>query len=451
MEQLNRPQNASMVSVLGIWHLGAVYSACLAELGYHVIGFDKDPTLVANLNRGIPPLFEPGLAELMATQLASGRLRYSCDLADVIPGAQYIVIAYDTSVDEQDEPDLAPIIAAVEDLAGCLGDDATIVVSSQVPVGTCEALANRLRTLAPRLLFGMACVPENLRLGQAIERFLRPDFLVLGADGDQTMAKVEALYAPIQAPRVRVDLRSAEMTKHAINAYLATCISLGNELANLCDEVGADALQVTGALKLERRVSPQAPLLPGLGFAGGTLARDMKVLTNLADQHHYPAPFLNGILALNRLQNATVVHRLEKLLGSLRAKTIGVLGLTYKPGTSTLRRSAAVEIIRDILAQGACVRAYDPKADPAEMPIFPKEVTVCDDAYAVAQGAHAIVLLTPWPEFKELDLPRLRTIMEGLVFLDTANIFDPAQVTEAGFLYQGIGRGSAPRKEPISR
>jgi UDPglucose 6-dehydrogenase len=296
----------------------------------------------------------------------------------------------------------------------------------------------------------MACVPENLRLGQAIERFLRPDLLVLGADNDQTMAKVEALLSPIPGPRVRVDLRTAEMIKHAINAYLATCISLGNELANLCDEVGADALQVAGALKLESRVSPKAPLLPGLGFAGGTLARDMKVLTNLAERYHYPAPFLHGILALNRLQNASVVHRLEKLLGSLRAKTVGVLGLTYKPGTSTLRRSSAIETIRNIVAQGAIVRAYDPKADPAEMAPFRHEFTVCDNPYAVAQGAHAIVLVTPWPEFKELDFTRLRTPMHSPVFLDTANMLDPGQVTQAGFLYQGIGRGSAPRREAIS-
>ena len=438
------------ICVIGLWHLGTVVSVCLAELGYQVVGVERDPERAANLNLGIPPLFEPGLAESMATHLASGRLRYTSDFADGTAAAPYVLIAHDTPVDDQDDPVLAPIIAAVEDLAGRLEDGATVVVSSQVPVGTCEALAERLRILAPGLRFGIACVPENLRLGEAIERFLRPDLLVLGADNDQTMAKVEALFSPIPGPRVRVDLCTAEMTKHAINAYLATCISLGNELANLCDEVGADALQVARALRLESRVSPKAPLLPGLGFAGGTLARDMKILTHLADQHHYPAPFLNGVLALNHFQNATVVHRLEKLLGPLRAKAIGVLGLTYKPGTSTLRRSAAVEIIRNIVARGASVRAYDPKAHPAEMAPFLQEFTVCDDPYAVAQGAHAIVLVTPWPEFKDLDLSRLRTPMRSPVFLDTANMLDPAQVTQAGFLYQGIGRGSTLRREPIS-
>jgi UDPglucose 6-dehydrogenase len=354
-------------------------------------------------------------------------------------------------VDENDEVDLSGIFATVEQISHQIPENTIIVVSSQIPVGTCEALAASLRSLNPQLRFGIAYVPENLSLGQAIERFLRPDLLVFGVDSDDTMAKVEALFSPIPAVRVRMDLRSAEMTKHAINAYLATCISLGNELANLCDEVGVDALRVAEALKLEGRVSPKAPLLPGLGFAGGTLARDIKVLINLAEQHHYPAPFLNGVLALNRLQNATVVHRLEKLVGSLRAKTIGVLGLTYKPGTSTLRRSAAVEIIRNIVSRGATVRAYDPKADPAEMTPFEGEFIVCDDPYAVAQGAHAIVLVTPWPEFKKLDFSRLRTPMQSHVFLDTANMLDPAQVTQSGFLYQGIGRGSAPRPETISQ
>jgi len=438
------------VCVVGLWHLGTVTSGCLAELGYQVVGLEQDPFKAANLNRGIPPLFEPGLAELMAKHLESGHLRYTFDLADGTADAPYLLIAYDTPVNDQDDPDLTLIIQAVEEMASLLEDGATIIVSSQVPVGTCEALAASLRRLNPLLRFGMACVPENLRLGQAIERFLRPDLLVLGADSDQTMAKVEALYSPIQAPRVRVDLRTAEMTKHAINAYLATCISLGNELANLCDEVGADALRVAEALKLESRVSPQAPLLPGLGFAGGTLARDMKVLTSLAQRYHYPAPFLKGVLELNRLQNSTVIHRLERLVGSLNAKTIGVLGLTYKPGTSTLRRSAAVEIIRSVVAQGATVRAYDPKADPSEMAPFLQEFTVCDDPYAAAQGAHAIVLVTPWPEFKDLDLARLRTPMHSPVFLDAANMLDPDQVIQAGFHYQGIGRGSPPRREAIS-
>lgn len=436
----------SKVCVVGVWHLGAVASACLAEVGYQVVAVERDSGRAATLNAGIPPLFEPGLEDLMARHLRSGQLHYLSDVREGVEDASHVLIAYDTPVNEEDEADLSPIMDAVEALAPCMAEGGTLIISSQVPVGTCEKLAAALRHLNPQLHFGIACVPENLRLGQAIERFLRPDMLILGADSEDTMEKVETLYAPIHAPRVRVDLRTAEMAKHAINAYLATCISFGNELGNLCDEVGADAFQVVQALKLDSRVSQKAPLLPGLGFAGGTLARDMKVLTNLADRHHYPAPFLKGVLAVNRLQNATVVNRLERLLGPLHDKTVGVLGLTYKPGTSTLRRSAAVEIIRSMIAQGARVRAYDPKVDPAEMTSLRDEFALCDDPYAVAEAAHAIVLVTPWPEFKDLDLVRLRAAMKSGVFLDAANMLSPDQIAGAGFLYQGIGRGSTPRR-----
>ncbi len=435
----------SKVCVVGVWHLGSVTSACFADLGRSVVGVADDTERAASLNNGAPPLFEPGLAELMARHLATGRLRFTSSLREGVKGSSYVVIAYDTPVNEQDEPDVVPIAATVDALAGCLEDGATIIVGSQVPVGTCEALADRLRRLNPALRFGMACVPENLRLGQAIERFLQPDFMIFGADGEATMERVEALYSPIRGPRARTDLRTAEMTKHAINAYLATCISFGNELANLCDEVGADAFQVVQALKLDSRVSSKAPLLPGLGFAGGTLARDMTVLKKLAAQHGYAAPLLNGVLAVNQFQNGMVVHRLEGLLGTLAARTIGVLGLTYKPGTSTLRRSAAIEIIRDLVAKGAAIKAFDPKADTAEIELHRREFSICTDPYAAAKDADALALVTPWPEFRDLDLARLKDIMHTPVILDAPNMLDPARVTQAGFVYQGIGRGSVHR------
>jgi UDPglucose 6-dehydrogenase len=433
------------VCVTGLWHLGTVTSACLADLGYQVVAVDENSERVASLNDGAPPLFEPGLAELVRKHLTSGRLHFTSSLGEAVQAASHVVITHDTPVNEKDEPDLGPIASTIDALAGCLGDGATIIVSSQVPVGTCEALASRLRALNPGLHFGVACVPENLRLGQAIERFLRPDFLVFGADNEATMQRVEALYAPIPGPRVRVDLRTAEMTKHAINAYLATCISFGNELANLCDEVGADALQVVQVLRLDSRASPKAPLAPGLGFAGGTLARDMTVLQKLATQHRYAAPLLKGVLAVNEFQNRMVVQRLEGLLGTLAARTIGVLGLTYKPGTSTLRRSAAIEIIRDLVAKGAAIQAFDPKADPAEVELHRREFSICTDPYAAAKDADALALVTPWPEFRDLDLARLKVVMHTPVILDAPNMLEPAKVTQAGFVYQGIGRGAIRR------
>jgi len=430
------------VCVIGIWHLGAVTSACLAELGYEVIAVEEDPERAAVLDKGFPPVFEPGLAELITKHLSSRRLRFTTNLQDGVRGVPYVIIAYDTPVNEEDEPNLSLITDTVERLAFCLEQGGTLVVSSQVPVGTCEILSASVKRLNPTLRFGMAYVPENLRLSQAIELFLRPDMLIFGSDSAETMAKVELLYTPIRATRVRVDLRTAEMTKHTINAYLATCISFGNELANLCDEVGADAFQAIQALKLDSRVSPKAPLLPGLGFAGGTLARDMKVLKSLSTEHGYSCALVNGVLAVNQLQNTMVVRRLRSLLGSLQTKTIAMLGLTYKPGTSTLRRSAAIEIIRNLVSEGASVQAFDPKADPAEIERYRHEFSSCTDPYTAAKDADAIVLVTAWPEFKQLDLARIRTLMHQPIVLDAPNMLDPSEVARAGFIYQGIGRGS---------
>ena len=432
---------AGKVCVIGIWHLGAVTSACLADLGYPVVGVDKDSQKVAALNQGLPPLYEPGLDELLSKNLSLGKLRYTTDLGEALKGAGYVIITYDTPVDEQDEVDLSEIFATAAEMAPLLESDVTVIVSSQVPVGTCEKLAETIRRSSPALAFGVACTPENLRLGQAIERFKRPDMLVIGADSAATLEKVERLLSVIQAPTVTSDLRTAEMTKHAINAYLATAISFGNELANLCDLAGADALKVIQALRMDSRVSPKAPMLPGLGFGGGTLARDMKALRRVGEAHGYPAPFIDGVLKVNQRQNEMIVNRLRQACGSLRDLAVGVLGLTYKAGTSTLRRSAAVEIIQAIAGEGATVKAYDPKADPKEVEPYLSYFTSCADPYSAAEGSHALVLLTGWAEFKELDFPRIRLLMQRPFILDVQNMLDADAVSQMGFTYQGMGRG----------
>jgi len=231
---------AEKVCVIGIWHLGAVTSACLADLGYTVVGVDRDSQRVEALNRGVAPLREPGLDELIGKGLAAGRLRYATSLAEPLRGTTYVIIAFDTPVDERDEVDLSDILATASEMAPLLQSGVTVIVSSQVPVRTCERIADVIRRSSPSLAFGIACPPENLRLGQAIERFKRPDMLVIGADSPVTLEKVEQLLSVIPAPRATSGLRTAEMTKHAINAYLATAISLGNELANLCVFAGAD-------------------------------------------------------------------------------------------------------------------------------------------------------------------------------------------------------------------
>ncbi len=432
------------VCVIGIWHLGAVTAACLADLGYTVAGVDKDPHKVRTLRRGTPPLFEPGLQEMMAKNIAAARLTFTSDLAEGLAGASYALITYDTPVDDNDEVDLSGIFAVAAELAAHLDSGATIIVSSQVPVGTCEKLVEAVRGANPSLSFCIGCVPENLRLGQAIERFLGPEFLVLGAEDAATHERLEGLFSPIQAPRVRVDLRTAEMTKHAINAFLATSISFANEIANLCDEAGADALMVAETLRLDSRIGPGAPLHPGLGFAGGTLARDLKVLRRLSERHGYQASLINAVLAVNERQNGMVVGRLRRILGSFDGLSVGVLGLAYKAGTSTLRRSAALKIIRAIAAEGAAVKAYDPKADPEEVRLH-DGFTFCDDPYAVAEGSDALILVTNWPQFRELDFPRIRSLMRNPVLLDALNMLDADRMVEAGFRYIGVGRGGRDR------
>jgi UDPglucose 6-dehydrogenase len=431
------------ICVLGIWHLGAVASACLADLGFQVVGVDQDPARVEKLNRGCPPLFEPSLEELLIHNLAAGRLRYTTDVEEAVRNADHVLIAYDTPVDERDEVDLSELFATTEAVAPHMTAGATLVVSSQVPVGTCEKLAETVRAVNPSLAFGIACVPENLRLGQAIDRFQRPDMIVIGSDDCHTLVKVAELYAPIEAPKVSVGLRTAEMTKHAINAYLATCISFANELAALCDMVGADALKVAEALLMDARVSPKAPLLPGSGFSGGTLARDVKVLRRLGRRHGYPPPLFDGVWEANQRQARAPVRRLKEVYPALQGQTVTVLGLTYKPGTSTLRRSAALEVIKTLVSEGAKVLAYDPKADPKEL-AHHQGFTVCPSVEDAARGSGALLLMTPWPEFRELDFAQIGESMMSRVFVDAHNYLDGESLVEQGFTYLGIGRGVRP-------
>ncbi|MFC1943365.1 UDP-glucose dehydrogenase family protein [Chloroflexota bacterium] len=428
------------VCVIGIWHLGCVVSACLADFGCSVIGVDKDSNKVKNLNSGIPPLFEPGLQELITDNIKLGRLSYTTNLSQAVRGARYVLITFDTPVNEQDEVDLSEIIDTASELSTCLENDSIIIVSSQVPVGTCEQIESKIKQHNSSLSFDIAYSPENLRLGQAIECFKVPERIVIGADDDSTLDKVEALFNVINAPKLRMNLRSAEMTKHALNAFLATSISFANEIANLCDEIGADALKVATALRTEGRIGGRLPLFPGLGFAGGTLARDLKVLKKLGIQYDYETPLINGVLRVNELQNGIVVRKLEKIYGQVRNLTIGILGLTYKPGTSTLRRSAALEIIKDLITEGATVKAYDPKADPAEIQQH-REFEFCCDPYALAKGADALVIVTEWPEFKNLNFDLIKLTMKKPVLIDTKNMLDDEQMLEKGFLYLGVGRG----------
>jgi UDPglucose 6-dehydrogenase len=442
--------SAQRVCVIGLWHLGLVTAACLADLGRTVVGFDRDPDLIDGLRRHRLPLFEPGLEELIATGMQRERLWFTADSQEALAGARHAIIAYDTKVDEQDESDLSQVIAAASLLAEHLEDGSTVVVSSQVPVGTCQRIQAAIRRGKPSRTFGIAYVPENLRLGQAIERFKKPEMIVIGSDDAAAARAANELLAGIEGPRVVVGIRTAEMIKHAVNAFLATCISFGNEMANLCDEVGADALEVARALHLDGRVGPLAPLRPGLGFAGGTLARDLKTLKKLGRRNGTGAPLIEAVLRVNERQNRVVTQKLRKVYGSLEGLTVGVLGLTYKPGTSTLRRSAALEIIGKLTAGGAAVRAHDPRVNLEELPAIPS-FEFCPDPCAVADGSDALVIVTEWPEFRRLDFGAMKRSMRHAVLVDAQNMLDAGEMTRVGFRYLGVGRGSAALGGPRGR
>ncbi|MDA0990066.1 MAG: nucleotide sugar dehydrogenase [Verrucomicrobia bacterium] len=430
--------DSRLVCILGLWHQGIVGAACLADLGYTVIGADRDTDTIERLRSGHAPIFEPGLDTLIQSGLSSGKLSFSSDLAEAVRQATDLLLMWDTPVDDQDQSDLSGIFAVVNEIAPHVRDDAVMLVTAQVPVGTCDQLQTLLKKKG--VTCGIAYMPENLRLGQAIERFRSPPLPVIGANDPETLARIDDLLAVLEVPLHHVSLRTAEMIKHALNAYLATSITFGNELGALCDEVGADGQQVAEMLRLEPRIGAKAMLFPGLGFSGGTLARDLQTLRGLGDRQDLETRLLDGVWAANQAQNGIVLRKLKQRFGSLSNLRIGVLGLTYKPGTSTLRRSAALEIIADLIAEGAVVTAQDPKADRDELHRL-HAVTVVDDPYVAAKDAAATLVITGWPEYKQLDFERLKAAMTGNLLMDCNNMLDGESLLAMGFDYRDIGRG----------
>ena len=433
------------VAVIGLWHQGIVAAACLAEAGYQVAGADRDAAKIGKLAAGQAPLFEPGLDDLLAAGIRSGRLSFSTDLPAAADGADVVIVAHDTPVNERDESDLAGVLADVESIAARLRPGALLHVTAQVPVGTSDLLAERIRARSPAARFGIAYSPENLRLGQAIERYRKPPLPVLGADDPATLAALESFYAFMGVKWERTSLRTAEMSKHALNGFLALSITFANELGNLCDEVGADGHRLAEVLRLEPRIGSKAMLFPGLGFSGGTLARDLQTLRGLGDRSAIETPLLDGTWTSNQQQNQTVVRRLKSLYGgSLAGRRVCVLGLTYKADTSTLRRSAALEVIADLLREKAIVSAHDPKADREELRAYPG-FTLADTAVGAAAGADALVLMTPWAEYRALDFAAVKGAMKGRIVFDTAGLWKADAVRGQGLEHLSIGRGERVR------
>jgi UDPglucose 6-dehydrogenase len=425
------------IATIGLWHLGCVVSAGLASLGHTVRGTDPNSELIRNLQQMKPPVYEPGLPELMAEQANKGRLTFVEAADEALADADFVFVTFDTPVNDNDSSDLSPIEASLEQIARHARQDATIVVMSQVPVGSCDRFSERLHRLAPRASFVVVYQPENLRLGQALSTFFQPDFLVFGAEDRCAAQKAINLYDGIVTKKLVMSRNSAEMTKHMLNAFLATSISFVNEMADLTEVCSADIRDVVSALRLDRRIGPHAFLTPGPGFSGGTLGRDVQTLRRLGARKDKKTLQLDATIAVNDFRVSNMVKKLERECGSLSGLRVGLLGLTYKSGTSTLRRSRALEIARMLLFAGASVRAFDPMVKENQKET--QGIAVCADAYQAVEKADCAIVMTPWPEFQHLDLRRLRQAMRRPVLLDAHNCLDADAARAAGIHYCGVG------------
>jgi UDPglucose 6-dehydrogenase len=430
------------ICVFGLWHLGSVTAACLASRGHRVHGLDFDPLVIEGLQRGQPPLFEPGLGDLTAAGLREGLLSYTSDAALALAQAQLVWVTHDTPVDEDDQADTGFVIEQVYQAmdhspAGCV-----FLISSQLPVGSVAALERHAMAHHAERRFGFACSPENLRLGQALEVFLKPDRIVVGVRTAQARTVLEPLLGSISERIEWMSVESAEMTKHAINAFLAMSVAFANELATLCESVGADAKQVERGLKTEQRIGPRAYLGPGAAFAGGTLARDIGFLTAIGQTSRSATPLLSAVRTSNDHHRQWAQRALTRELGELDGLTIAVWGLTYKPGTDTLRRSMSVELVDWLIGQGARLRVHDPavKSLPAA---WADSVVRCATPLATLQGASALAVCTPWPDYRALDAAAIaKSVPDGFPVIDAARHL-VALAAQAGLRHVAVGTPGA--------
>lgn len=429
------------IGVIGLWHLGEIYSAGLPSLGHKVTGIDEDGEVVANLNQGIPPLPEPGLDALLLKGLKSGQLAYTADFREV-GKCNVAWFALDTPVDAHDKSDLKPIFRSIRRSVPYFKNDVLIVVSSQLPAGTSRKICNLIKKIRPKLKFHYAYSPENLRLGEAIRCFLEPERVVVGVNDDETLRRVAVVFGRLQARIVRMSIESAEMVKHALNAFFAVSISFANDIADVSEATGADIVEVIDGLRSDARIGRRAALGAGLGFSGGTLGRDLSSLLKIGREHGISLPLIESAIKKNSARPAGFVTRLEKLLGGLKDKKIAIMGLTYKAGTTTLRRSRSLEVARLLLARGAKIVLCDPHISITHIPHL-RGATVAATGYGAAAKARALVFLTPWEDFKALDFRKLAHVAAKNAILFDGTNFLYAQVPlirRAGFRYYGVGR-----------
>ncbi len=432
------------IAMIGGGYVGLVSGACFAEFGSEVVIVETDPVKLAALRQGRIPIYEPGLDRLVAENMEAGRLRFDDDLRAALDGVEAVFIAVGTPTRRGDgHADLSYVYGAAEQVALALGGYAVIVTKSTVPVGTGRRIAEIMRHARPDLDFDVASNPEFLREGSAIGDFMRPDRVVIGAETDRAREVLRRVYRPlylIEAPIVFTAIETAELTKYAANAFLAMKVTFINEMADLCEKVGADVHDVARGIGLDGRIGRKF-LHPGPGFGGSCFPKDTLALTRIAQDAGAPSRLVETVVAVNDARKATMAMRVVAACGgSVRKKTIGVLGLTFKPETDDMREAPSLPIVARLVEDGATVRAFDPQGMEQARPLLPPGVIYCQDAMDTASGVDALVLITEWNEFRALSPERLAATMRGRVLIDLRNVYDPAAMRQAGLDYHGIGR-----------
>jgi UDPglucose 6-dehydrogenase len=434
------------VCVIGSGYVGLVTGACFAEFGVSVVCADKDAAKIAALERGEIPIYEPGLDALVARNVAQGRLRFTTDTAEAIRASLLLFIAVQTPPRDDGATDLSAVEQVAREIGRQMDGYKVIVTKSTVPVGTSyrvrEFIADELARTGKEIRFSVASNPEFLREGAAIADFMRPDRVVIGADDDAALGILKDLYRPLflnETPFVLTNVATAELTKYAANAFLATKISFINEFANLCEVVGADVQALARGIGLDGRIGRKF-LHAGPGFGGSCFPKDTRSAAHFAREAGESLQIVEAVIRVNDSQRGRMVEKIRSALdGELRGRTVALLGLSFKPETDDMRDAPSIEIVQGLVAAGAHVRAYDPVAMPNASKLLP-ELTLCKDAYEACEGADAMVLVTEWNQFRMLDLDRVRRLLRQPVLVDLRNVYKPEPMRAAGFRYVSVGR-----------
>lgn len=437
------------ITVIGVGYVGLVTGACFSDLGNRVTALDINEERIAGLKRGEMPIYESGLEELVERNMKAGRLEFTTSYEEAIPGAEFVFIAVGTPSGVDGEADLQYVRQSAISVAETMTNPLIVVNKSTVPVGTGDWIADIIISNQKESIpFSVVSCPEFLREGSAISDFMNPARTVLGSLDADAAEKVAQLHLPLRAPIVVSDLRTAEMIKYASNAFLATKISFINEIANICEALGADVKEVATGMGYDPRIGPHF-LEAGLGYGGSCFPKDVKALTYMAREKGRHPQLLEAVMDINHDRRLQLVEKIRSVCDGFDGKSIGLLGLTFKPNTDDLRDAPALEIAELIIAEGAVVRAFDPVGMPGASALVPS-IEMTADPYQLAENSDVLVVCTEWNEFKQLDLLRIRDLMQSPSIIDGRNIYDPLLMEQLGFAYVAMGRGFDSNGDPVS-